>query len=177
MTPVIIGMRHRIGAGAPSGHKRRALLEDNTLTWTGIIREVASRLSATHLIQQMGALQQDPHAAQQWLSDAHLLVIGCRQVDRHLKFLQKLGFRTSRMEQAAKGFLGAYNTTDLKDLRDLLEHQADYIAGQGRNSKLAIDLTLPVVFAAEAVRFGARGGRVSNPWRWDLLLQFFAVVL
>src|SRR5207249_6823048 len=115
-----------------------------------IIREVASRLSATHLTQQMGALQQDQHAAQGWLSDAHLLVIGCRQVDRHLTFLEKLGFRTSRMEQAAQLFFGAYNTTDLRDLRDLLEHQADYIAGKGRNPKLAIDLTLPVVFTAEA---------------------------
>ena len=103
----------------------------------------------------------------EWLSYAHLLAIGMRQIERHLQFLKDVGFRNPAIADAATKFFDACNTAVVRDLRDLLEHQADYIAGEGRKPHLVVDLRQPVSFGGDSTLCGplrplkkhcARGG-------------------
>ena len=137
---------HREQLGEP-----RSLLERNILKWIVVVQKITLRLSEKELVKQIAAVAfKGERAPEEWLIDAHLLAIGLRQIEEHLQYLKKLGFRTPKIAQAAKQFFAAYKTADLKDLRDLLEHQAQYIAGKARKPHLVVDLKRSVSFESDA---------------------------
>src|SRR4029453_7769511 len=117
----MIKLNRVIGVEAQRGDERRSGLEDDVLLWTAVVQEVTSRLSATRMIEhieQTAAGFKSERTVEQLLSDAHLLTIGLRQIERHLTLVRKTGFRTPQIEKAANQFFEDYNTTDLKNLRD-----------------------------------------------------------
>lgn len=135
---------HREQLGEP-----RSLLERNILMWIVVVQKITSRLwlSEEELGKQIAAIAfKGERAPEEWITDAHLLAIGLRQIAEHLQYLKKVGFRTPEIRRAAKQFFAAYETADLKDLRDLLEHQAQYIAGKARKPHLVVDLKQSVSF-------------------------------
>ena len=134
----------------------RLLLERNVRHYAGLVQSILPRLSPMRpkeLARQHLSMMKDEHAIAEWLSTAHVLAIGLRQIQEHLERLRRLknaGFRTPQIEQAAQQFFDAYDTADVKDLRDLLEHQAGYIVGEGQKPHLIVDVTQSVSFGNDA---------------------------
>lgn len=131
----------------------RSLLERNVLMYAGVVQRITPRLSVkeiTELVEPLVAVAKDERVAFEWLSNAHLLAIGIRQIEQHLRRLKSAGFRTPQIRQAAKQFFNAYKSADVKNLRDLLEHQADYIAGKGEKPRLVVDLKQSVSFGSDS---------------------------
>src|SRR3989442_38167 len=161
----MIKITRRIGVDAQRGDERRSRLEGSVLLWTAVVQEVTSRLSATRMIEhieQAAAGFKSGLTVEQRLSDAHLLTNGLRQIERHLTLLKKTGFRTPQIVKAANQFFDDYNATDLKNLRDLLEHQADYLAGEGQKPHLVVDLNQPVSFERPDARGRSRDRRAPR---------------
>ena len=143
-------MKFTVGLGELP-REPRSLLERNILMWVVVVQKITLRLSEKELVGQIATVAfKGERAPEDWLTDAHLLAIGIRQIEEHLQYLKKLGFRTPEIAQAAKQFFAAYKTADLKDLRNLLEHQAQYIAGEGRKPHLVVDLKQSVSFGSDA---------------------------
>jgi hypothetical protein len=134
----------------------RALLERNILMYAAVVQRITTRLSVTdvsQLVEPILAIAKDEGFGYEWLADAHDLAIGIRQIDEHLQHLKNLkraGFRTPQIKQAAKQFFSAYKSADVKNLRDLLEHQAEYIVGRGDKRHLVVDLKQSVSFGTDA---------------------------
>jgi len=132
---------------------RGALLERNAKMWAVVVQKVVPRprLSPEELAEQTLAVIKAERAGETWLSDAHLLTIGLRQIEQHLQCLKRMrtGFRTPHITQTAKQFLVAYNTADVRNLRHLLEHQAEYIAGRGKHPCLVVDLKESIAFGSD----------------------------
>jgi len=130
----------------------RSLLERNILMWAVVVQKITPRLSAKDLVERIAGIAfKGERAPEEWLTDPHLLAIGIRQIERHLQYLEKeVGFRTTEIAQAAKQFFDVYNSTDVKNLRDLLEHQADYIVGKGEKPRLVVDMKQSVSFGSDA---------------------------
>jgi hypothetical protein len=137
----------------------RLLLERNVRLYAGLVQGIMPQLSPMEpaaLARQYGTMMQEEHGVSKWLSSAHILAIGLRQIQEHLERLRRLkgaGFRTSQIAQAAEQFFRAYKAADVSNLRDLLEHQAGYIVGEGKKGKgkkwkwhLIVDVTEPVSF-------------------------------
>ena len=134
----------------------RLLLERNVQHYAGLVQSILPRLSPMEpeeLAKQYVTMMENERAVWAWLSDAHVLAIGLRQIQEHLERLGRLkgaGFRTSQIAQAAEQFFRAYKTADVSNLRDLLEHQAEYIAGGGTKRRLIVDVTQSVSFGNDA---------------------------
>ena len=134
----------------------RLLLERNVRMYVGLVQRIVPRLSPMgpeELASQYVTMLKDERAVWEWLGEAHVLAICLRQIQEHLEQLRRLkhgGFRTPRIARATERFFRAYNTADLKNLRDLLEHQADYVAGKGDKRHLVVDLKESVSFGNDA---------------------------
>jgi hypothetical protein len=129
----------------------RSLLERNILTWAVVVQNITPRLSGKELVKQMAAIAfKRERAPEEWLIDAHLLVIGVRQIEEHLQYLKQVGFRTPQIKLTAKQFFAACRTADIKNLRDVLEHQAQYIAGKPKKPHLVVDPKQLVSFGDDA---------------------------
>ena len=131
------------------------LLERNVRMYAGLVQKIMPRLTPmepTELAKSITAIAGDERAAWDWLSKAHLLAISLRQIEEHLKRLRgkRPGFRTSKIAQAAEQFFRAYKTADVRNLRHLLEHQAEYLAGGGKKRHLIVDVTESVSFGNDA---------------------------
>jgi len=116
------------------------LLERNVRMYAGLVQKIMPRLTPmepTELAKSITAIAGDERAAWDWLSKAHLLAISP-------------GFRTSKIAQAAEQFFRAYKTADVRNLRHLLEHQAEYLAGGGKKRHLIVDVTESVSFGNDA---------------------------
>jgi hypothetical protein len=133
---------------------RGALLERNAKMWAVVVQKVIPRprLSPEELAEHTLAVIKGERAGETRLSDAHLLAIGLRQIEQHLRRLKRMrtGFRTPHIAQAAKQFLVAYNTGDVNNLRHLLEHQAEYIVGGGKYRRLVVDLHESIAFGSDS---------------------------
>ena len=116
----------------------RLLLERNVRHYAGLVQKIMPRLSPMEpgeLASQTLIMMKDKHAGSEWLNNAHVLAIGLRQIEEHLKYLKRKrsGFCTPQIAQAAEQFFRAYKTADVRNLRHLLEHQAEYLAGGGKS--------------------------------------------
>ncbi|PYN91628.1 MAG: hypothetical protein DMD89_30275 [Candidatus Rokuibacteriota bacterium] len=143
-------MKFTLGLREQPGEPR-SLLERNILIWAIVVQKITPRLSAKELVEQIAAIAfKGERAPEEWLTDAHLLAIGIRQIEEHFQHLKKVGFRTPEIAQAAKQFFAACKTADVKNLRDLLEHQAQYIAGKPQKPHLVVDVKQSVSFGSDA---------------------------
>ena len=72
-------------------------------------------------------------------TDAHMIGISLRQIDEYAKQLSNYPLWSD--EVAAKGnvFRSAYGSSKLRDMRNVLEHGAEYLAGKGDKPHLVVD--------------------------------------
>jgi len=131
-----------------------SLLERNVLMWAVAVQRAVPRIvfsSPEEFAAHTLAVVKGERAGETWLSDAHLLAIGLRQIKEHLQCLKRIrtGFRTPQIRNAAQQFLDAYHRAHVDDLRDLLEHQAEYIVERGETQHLVIDVTESVAFGSD----------------------------
>lgn len=76
------------------------------------------------------------HQVNQLLADAHLLLVAYKHVSSGLKLLLAEGCLTGSLLMASSGFLTLYESDQVSNFRDMLEHQEEYIAGTGRKQDL-----------------------------------------
>jgi hypothetical protein len=136
--------------------------------WAVIVQEITPRLQPSwqELAEQIAAVAfKRERTGEEWLTEAHLLAIGIRQIEKHLQYLKTVGFRTPEIKRAAKQFFTVCKTADVKNLRDLLEHQAEYIAGKGKKPHLVVDLKQSLSFGSDAPENEQpRDGTIALVW-------------
>lgn len=69
-------------------------------------------------------------------ADAHLVAICLRQIDEHARELAKYPIWTGDVATKGAAFRSLIASEELRDLRDVIEHGAEYIAGKGRKPEL-----------------------------------------
>ena len=73
-------------------------------------------------------------------ADAHMLVLSLRQINEHLRELRAVAsLWTDEVTRAVDEFHRHYGTEALRDMRDMLEHSAEYVAGKGRKPNRIVD--------------------------------------
>jgi hypothetical protein len=142
----------------------RSLLERNIRMWAVVVQKIMPRLSPKppeEAAAQLVAIAfRGERTGEEWLADAHLLVTGIRQIEKHLQYLKTVGFRTPEIALAEKQFSAACKTADVKNLRNLLEYQAAYIVGKGKKPHLVVDLKLDL---KQSVSFGSDAASWIEP--------------
>ena len=68
--------------------------------------------------------------------DAHMVVLSLRHIDEHLCQLKESSVLSGSEIAAAEEFWRHFNSEEIRDMRNLLEHSALYLAGRGRKMKL-----------------------------------------
>ncbi len=126
----------------PLTDRQRLLLTSEARTWINIVVSVASQV--TEEGEEVLEIARDadgdfnPKQLAKILrvavTNVHLIAIALRQVDRHLEYLAPEW--SGELAKQAVEFRDLYASSDMKDLRDVLEHSADYVADQGRNPEL-----------------------------------------
>jgi hypothetical protein len=69
---------------------------------------------------------------------SHMVTIALRQIQEQLVYLEKTPVWQGEVEKLAKVFLDAVNQQELRDLRNVLEHEAEYMAGDGVKPSLVV---------------------------------------
>jgi hypothetical protein len=159
---------------------RQSVLERNIVRWVRVVDRIAARLSVLGLPSQLHQLASGHRDVDEWIIDAHLLGVALRQIDQHLQHLGT--YRTDRLAIAARGYLAEYESLEIKNLRDVLEHEAEYIA-EAKTARLpqteyVLDPAAPVSFGSAT---GSGRGRIfvyvfGREYRVDALIEK-AVVL
>lgn len=72
-------------------------------------------------------------------SDAHLVPLSLRHIDEHLRQLKGSSLWTDQVAALATEFWQEYNSEEIRNLRNLLEHSAEYVAGRGTKRELVED--------------------------------------
>jgi hypothetical protein len=72
-------------------------------------------------------------------ADAHMIVISLRQLDEFARALVASNLWCGDVAQKGNDFRKLVNSTKVRDLRDVLEHGADYILGKGNKPELMLD--------------------------------------
>jgi hypothetical protein len=106
--------------------ERRRILERNALKWARVVGRVANRLSIWRIGDQLAQVASGTRTSDEWLIDAHLCGVGFRQIEQHLIHMRP--YRTDALGQSAEAYLQEYGSREIKRLRDMLEHAAEYIA-------------------------------------------------
>ena len=106
--------------------ERRRILERNALKWVRAAGRVASRLSIWNIGDQLVQVASGTRTSDEWLIDAHLCGVAFRQIEQHLIHMRP--YRTEALGQSAEAYLREYGSLEIKRLRDMLEHAAEYIA-------------------------------------------------
>ncbi len=133
---------------------RRSALKRSALRWIRIVERLVGRLSLGGLPAQLHQLASGQRTADEWIIDAHLLAVALRQVEQHLKHLDR--YETEPLARAAQEYLAEYQSLEIKNLRDVLEHEAEYTA-DAKTAKLpqaeyVRDLAAPISFGSTSGR-------------------------
>lgn len=132
------------------GEKLRHALAGNCIQWLKAVRRIH---------QQITIWSADFHDEQAWhrndsraliaklsfvgehIMQAHLLVLGLRQIAEYLREMKRVrpGYK-SRFKEAAEAFLRDYEREELKACRDFLEHGAEYVAGGGKYRNRVVEI-------------------------------------
>ncbi len=99
--------------------------------------ELIHSLDLSHLTRQQvkvlrSALYQTP-------ADAHVIAICLRQIDQHIKALMKSQLWRGELAKRGQNFRSIFGSNEIVDLRDVIEHSADYLTGSGRKPELFQD--------------------------------------
>lgn len=132
------------GATMPLTDRQRLLLVSDARTWVNIavstsrsiVGEPEDLMDVTH--DAGGHFAPDPNAIAKILRIAvvnvHMLAVALRQIDRHLELLAPEW--EGDLAKRGTHFRNLYASSEMKDLRDVLEHSADYVADRGRKPQL-----------------------------------------
>lgn len=126
---------------------RQLKLRTEARYWVIAVTRIAQRMSPTSIAKNINSpeikslnneerIRQLLELALDKLLDVHILALAFRHIEEYLKQIKKTPQWSGSLEKVGKEFLQEYNTTRIKDFRDVLEHQAEYIAGSGRKPKL-----------------------------------------
>lgn len=72
-------------------------------------------------------------------ADAHMIAISLRQIDDFAKALISSELWRGDVAQKGDNYRGLVNSTEVRDLRDVLEHSAAYVVGKGSKPELVVD--------------------------------------
>lgn len=76
----------------------------------------------------------------QFPTNAHMIAISLRQVNEHVTELSSSALWQGELAKRGKEFQSIFRSDDIRDLRDVLEHGAKYLAGKkGRKLNLIKD--------------------------------------
>jgi len=124
----------------------------NTKKWTRVLDDAAMKLadSPTTILHRAKKWDFSNLSQQQFNevkslifsipAQAHMVAISLRQIFIYSKRLQNTKYWTGSIAKKGAEFQKQYNSEKTQDLRDVLEHSADYIVGKGRKPKLVKDL-------------------------------------
>lgn len=108
-------------------------LSDSPKQWIELIHSLdLSNLTR----QQRGELRSSFY---QTPADAHVIAICLRQIDQHIKALMKSQLWRGELAKRGQNFRSIFGSNEIKDLRDVIEHSAEYLAGGGDKPKLVQD--------------------------------------
>ena len=65
-----------------------------------------------------------------------MIAICLRQIDEYARELEACSLWSGALAETGSAFLKLVASEDLRNLRDVVEHSAEYIAGKGREPKL-----------------------------------------
>lgn len=72
-------------------------------------------------------------------SQAHMIAICLRQIDEFANQLRRYPLWSGELATKGKSFRSIIRSSKNRELRNFLEHSAEYIAGKGRNQQLVVD--------------------------------------
>jgi hypothetical protein len=72
-------------------------------------------------------------------SDAHMIAICLRQIDKYARELEACPTWSGSIAETGSAFRKLMASKELRNLRDVVEHSAEYIAGKGRKLELVQD--------------------------------------
>jgi hypothetical protein len=73
-------------------------------------------------------------------ADAHMIAICLRQINEFVEQLKQSSLWTGAVKEKGRLFQRLFTAEEIIDLRDVLEHGAEYIAGKGSKPHLVEDL-------------------------------------
>jgi hypothetical protein len=71
--------------------------------------------------------------------DAHMIAICLRQIDEHAQQLKRSSLWSRAIARAGETFSKIMRSEELIDLRDVMEHSAHYVVGDGKKPALVLD--------------------------------------
>ena len=71
--------------------------------------------------------------------NAHMIAVCLRQIDGFARRLKSSSIWSGAVAKKGENFLAIFGSEELKDMRDVLEHAADYVVGKGRKPQLLVD--------------------------------------
>lgn len=123
------------------------ILIKNALTWVRGIKQIGHRLSPSRLPHQIAQFFQGTRLVDEWLLDAHFLIVAFRQVEEYLKSMGSI--KSQAFQIACKNYLKEYRKKTKRDLRNILEHQVEYIveakSRKMSQNKLILDKKSPIL--------------------------------
>jgi len=72
-------------------------------------------------------------------ADAHMLAISLRQIDEYARELEGSSLWSGGIARTGAAFRSLFASEEARNLRDVVEHSAEYIAGKGRKPDLVQD--------------------------------------
>jgi len=143
------------------GERLQSALAGNCIKWLKAVRRIHRQITlrSVHPDDERAVIAKllvlEGHTMQ-----AHLLVLGLRQIAEYLREMKKVppGYKSPRFKDAAETFLRDYKGEELKACRDFLEHEAEYVAGGGKYRDRVVEIELYRL----SLRFNERSGfRIS----------------
>ena len=127
-------------------------LKGTTLSWLRVSNLALRRLrhadvilesDTNRLLRQTRLGTNDPdtdsaswHQAEQMLADTHLTLLAYAHIETSVQLLLQLDALNQSQVEAASRFLTVFESGQASDLRNILEHQEEYVVGVGRKQDL-----------------------------------------
>ena len=135
----------------PPGADQERRLVSNIKKWARILDESAMSLSKLpHEIMRLSreydfsnlTPDQIRHLRSLFFAipaDAHMIALCLRQIDEYARELEACPLWSGAIAEKGSAFREIMTSQELRNLRDIVEHSAEYIAGKGRKPELVQD--------------------------------------
>ena len=92
------------------------------------------------------------------IEQAYVLSLSLEQLYKYTSYLKPIW--VDALRDAGLSYRSAYGSTHMNDLRDLFEHEADYVAGYGHKAQIALTQNPNVGFYVDKVKGGVQAVRL-----------------
>jgi len=131
-----------------STEQERRLLS-NIKKWARILDESARALSSNDITKRFREYDFSSLTPDQFRqvrssvfsvpADAHMVAISLRQIDEYARELESSSLWSGAIAHAGTAFRTLLASEEARNLRDVVEHGAEYVAGRGRKPELVQD--------------------------------------